>query len=505
MIRMIIVEDEPLMNEYLAGCLEWNKFGILLCGVFFNGKAAYDFLQENEIDIVVTDIKMPVMDGLTLISKLAPVQPHLKFIIISGYNDFHMVKDAFKLGATDYVLKTEFEPETFQRLLTKLIANLSPTYEQDGISPAMREVQLRQFFWGSHGGKSLPPTMRIQPGEPLAVAVLRILNYDTIITNQWNVEKELMKYGLSNCIEEILEGAQTGEFFFNTYDEIIFLLPDMKESEQAALLRMLDQLFTVMKVNFGLRIACGVCQPEQKDDLKTQYQKAVSALEYTFIEGLSRPVLYRAICKNCDLLHTAQLYQEADDCIKAFDFETIMQQVERVEAARPTPEAVAGVVDYYKKLLLRLLGSANSYGFEEHRSFHEITGELYTAHDYVAVIRDVVLQLSGKKTYQNVIISQVQDYIQKNFSRNITLQLLAKEFNFDYTDLSRRFQKVTGKSFRSFLTEVRLNEAMELIRTTDFKLVEISSMVGYNNYENFSRSFKKKFKKWPNEIRKADT
>ena len=201
MIRMIIVEDEPLMNEYLAGCLEWNKFGILLCGVFFNGKAAYDFLQENEIDIVVTDIKMPVMDGLTLISKLAPVQPHLKFIIISGYNDFHMVKDAFKLGATDYVLKTEFEPETFQRLLTKLIANLSPTYEQDGISPAMREVQLRQFFWGSRGGKSLPPTMRIQPGEPLAVAVLRILNYDTIITNQWNVEKELMKYGLSNCIE----------------------------------------------------------------------------------------------------------------------------------------------------------------------------------------------------------------------------------------------------------------------------------------------------------------
>lgn len=104
-----------------------------------------------------------------------------------------------------------------------------------------------------------------------------------------------------------------------------------------------------------------------------------------------------------------------------------------------------------------------------------------------------------------MIISQVQDYIQKNFSRNITLQLLAKEFNFDYTDLSRRFQKVTGKSFRSFLTEVRLNEAMELIRTTDFKLVEISSMVGYNNYENFSRSFKKKFKKWPNEIRKADT
>lgn len=505
MVKMIIVEDEPLMNEYLSNCLEWHKFGILLCGVFYNGQTAYDFLQSNSVDIVVTDIKMPVMDGLTLIKQLSSEQTHLKFIIVSSYNDFHMVKDAFKLGVSDYILKTEFEPETFQEILIRLIEGLSPSYEANGISPAMREMSLRQYFWGSVGSR---PSVHI-PGfyaeQPHEIAVLRILNYETVITDQWNTEKELMKYGLSNCIEELLEKPEVGVFFFNTYDEIIFFFSAAEQQKNKALASVIERLYTVMQVHFGLAVACGICSPERGVDQKQQYQRAVAALEYTFICGLSEPIRYDAIIAFCDTPNTFSLFQQAESAVKAFDNKTVMQCLETAKQWQPSTSALNMVKEFYKKLLLLVLSLSGSYGVEMSRSFEVLTRELWTAQDYIQTICELCSQLFGKKTHLSVMIDRVCDYIKKNYARNITLQLLAKEFHFDYTDLSRRFHQVTGKSFRQFLTEVRLNEAMELIQTTDFKLVEIASMVGYNNYENFNRSFKKEFKKSPNEIRKAET
>ncbi len=505
MVKMIIVEDEPLMNEYLSGCLEWHKFGILLCGVFFNGQTAYEFLEQNQIDIVVTDIKMPGLDGLSLISRVTAEQPHVKFVIISSYDDFHMVKEAFLLGVSDYILKTEFEPESFQKILVKLIEGMSPSREQNGITPAMRELQLRQFFWGSIGSKMSLAIPGFEPDRPHEIAVLRILNYDTVIKNQWNVEKELMKYGLSNCIEEILETFKVGHFFFNTYDEIIFLFSTEAERETDPLTQVMEKLYTVMHVNFGLTIACGFCRPSAELDVKRQYQRAVMALEYTFIFGLQQPVLYDDICSYCDEIDATQLFKEAEKAISLFDYDALTQRLAEAEAWHPSSADLPIVRDFYKKLLLLVFGVSGEQSQGINRSFEELTGSLWTAQDYAETIREFSLQLFGKKTYSAVVIGKVQDYIRKNYSRNITLQLLAQEFHFDYTDLSRRFQKITGKSFRRFLSEVRLNEAMQPIQTTDFKLVEISSMVGYNNYENFSRSFKKQFQKWPNEIRKAET
>lgn len=98
------------------------------------------------------------------------------------------------------------------------------------------------------------------------------------------------------------------------------------------------------------------------------------------------------------------------------------------------------------------------------------------------------------------IIFKIQKYVKKNFSKNITLESIASEFDIDYKKLSRRFLKQTGISLKKYIIEVRMQEAMHLITQTDYFLHEIANMVGYSNYESFSRSFYNYFGKWPKAV-----
>lgn len=95
------------------------------------------------------------------------------------------------------------------------------------------------------------------------------------------------------------------------------------------------------------------------------------------------------------------------------------------------------------------------------------------------------------------IVTLVQKYVNSNYHKELSLFVVASDFNINYSTLSRLFNRKIGKSFIAYLTEMRMNAAVKLMKTTDYKLYEIAEMVGYSNYEHFSRVFKKTYGKWP--------
>ena len=119
MSKMIIAEDENLIIDYLYRCIDTEALGITEIFKCSNGEVALNLIKNNDIDIVLTDINMPKMDGLELIKRAKLLYSDVKFIIISGYDDFHLVKEAFKLGVCDYILKSELVVDE----LTKIINN----------------------------------------------------------------------------------------------------------------------------------------------------------------------------------------------------------------------------------------------------------------------------------------------------------------------------------------------------------------------------------------------
>lgn len=125
MNRLVIVEDEPYMADFLENYIDWDKINIKVEAVLDNGIDGLDAIKELCPDIVITDIKMPQMDGLTMIKNIIREGIESKIVILSSYSEFHMVKEAFKLGISDYILKSEIDEETLTRVLVKLINSIS--------------------------------------------------------------------------------------------------------------------------------------------------------------------------------------------------------------------------------------------------------------------------------------------------------------------------------------------------------------------------------------------
>lgn len=504
MIKLIIVEDEPLMNEYIVNCIDYSKFGIEQIGTFFNGESAYEFICKNKVDIVITDIQMPRMDGLELISKTLEKYAETKFIVLSNFDDFHMVKQAFKYGATDYILKTDFEPKVFTKVLMDIISTKIPK-QTDKLGIAIRETALKQFFWDDLKTNHLN-NMRFRPDDKLFVCVVKLINYDVIIKNEWNTKKELMKFGLSNCFDEILDEFGDGEFFFNDYDEIVFLFSASLHSPHESSIRgFFERIFEILSVNFSITASAGICDNNNVSSLKEQHQLAVKASEYSFIYGKNKLIEHSLISNFHDTVDTAKITKGFDDLVNSFKFDELFEMLEELGTLKPDYMYIPSLRAFYRFALNHLIKLSETY---ETTGISELLTSVHADIDSIDELNGVMLnalrQLSASLTHSDIAIMQIQNYIYKNYSQDITLQFLAKQFLFNYSDLSRRFRKATGMSFSKFLINIRLEEAMRLINTTDYRFSQIASMVGYNNYENFSRAFKNKYKKWPNEFRKGD-
>lgn len=117
MYNILIVDDDNLIREDLKTMTDWQKYGFQIIGDVSNGAQALNFIQFHDVDIIITDICMPIMDGVELIKTVKSIKPHIKFIVISNYDDFKYVKDAMKYGASDYILKYEIEEDNLLHLL----------------------------------------------------------------------------------------------------------------------------------------------------------------------------------------------------------------------------------------------------------------------------------------------------------------------------------------------------------------------------------------------------
>ena len=504
MIKLIIAEDEPLMNEYIANCIDYSSLGIEMAGRFFNGKSAYEFLLKNKADIVITDIQMSQMDGLELISRTLEIYPEIKFIVLSNFDDFHMVKQAFKFGATDYILKTDFEPKVYTKLLSDLIQTQIPNQTKK-LNSAIKEVALKQFFWdGVYSDKS--DTMRINLKDNMFVIVIQLINYDKIIKTQWDTQKELMKFGLSNLLNEILEEFGGGEFFFNDYDEIVFIFSAEEHGpHERAVRELFENIFEILSNKFSLSIAAGICDKFIGSPLKEQYQMALEASDYYFIYGKDMLVEHSVIQNKNDVININELTKEIEDAVNGLRFDALSGIINILGNMKPSHSYLTHLRNLYKTIANHLTELSKTYEIPQICDLlDDINTDTESQRELTDKLTYATNEFSSILTHSDTAILQVQNYIYQNYSQDITLQFLAKQFLFNYSDLSRRFRKATGMSFTKFLINIRLEEAMKLICTTDYKFSKIASMVGYNNYENFSRAFKSKYKKWPNEFRKGD-
>lgn len=532
MLRMILVEDEPLVRIAFKSFMDWEASGFSIIGEFVNGQDALQQIDKLKPDIVVTDIMMPVMDGLQLIKETNRRGANILFLVLSSYDEFPLVKEAYNLGIYDYVLKTEMKPELLAELFARVKAHIAITRQTnmqtinsiklvEQNKKSLREAYFKELIWGGVASSGNVPLetgqldLRLQPRN-IFVSKMNIDNFSFVERKYGEDSLQLLVFTMLNCIEEISNEYDIGDAFANSPNEYIIIFSFNKGSSEKAFKETLwnyhRRLTSVLKQYLNVSVSCGISDIMQSGyhGLFNQYKQACWALDYKFFKGNNSLIWYEEVAGlSADLDF---LKMERIERLKGFLGNPDMKKLSALlteilfTGDNLHPKSISWIKLFYESYIAILIDYA----------YRRQSGEKFTQllDDYMRLKEPDTLDLLNEQLEQflravceethgeSYLVRQTKQYIYRNYPSPISLAEVAGSLNISEGHLSRIFSEQTGQSFVKYLVRVRIEKAKEYLSTTHLRIYEVAEKVGYSSTEHFSRSFKEVTGKSPKEYLK---
>lgn len=514
MYKVLIVDDEMYARSGVKLLVEKNYGRIAQVYEASDGIEALELSLRIKPDIIVTDIRMPHMDGLEFCAQIKDVLPDTRLVILSGYTDFTYARKAIWLNVEDYLTKPIFPQELntiFGRLFQELDQEKEARYAQNG-SPDQIAV-MTDLITGDLSGKSLlmneylcyqlPISLNVQGIAVIGGETIRYFdNFEYYTMNQKKLLKEaetaftelfgknalVFPHG-SQIIVSFCSGETAGICLSKVHDGIsrLFALADSIQ----------------ITLNAGISIGSGI-------DVRNCYQQAHEALLNSYFLGRQNAVPYT------DTNDWRKNYQTMKESIirslKPFRPE------ELTDIARRYFTSCEGMTqDYYicKQFLhvfLCELEQSDLYIldptiFAQIPALFPPNGSRDRYLKHLSGLFQAVSQnlWDTQAKDRNTFIRKIEQYIQEHYSEKLTLSTLSERFALSPNYLCSLFKTKTGLTFIDYLNTVRIENAAALLSTTDHLTYEIAAMVGYSDYRYFSQIFKKLMSITPTEYRKQNT
>lgn len=532
MYKVLVVDDEDMIREGIASGVPWAELGFEVSGQAVNGVEAIGLIKKNTPDVVLTDIRMPKMDGIELIEYLSTNCARIKIIIISGYSDIEYFKSAINNRVFGYLLKPteygEFE-KVFKDVKEVLDEERKKKEEYDKLKkclieslPYMRERFLNQLIKGYYTDiKQISDKLKFyeirQDYGELAVVILDIDNY-FVITNGYSEEvKELLRLSVILEANNVFGEKRLGIFFTGSNDEIIGIC-DLKNGYNAivpALKEVQKRIYDYknVTVSAGVGDKCA-----DMANIGLSYRQAVQAIKQKVFIGSESIIFFSDInVMDCpdyqpylfdnERLINAVFYKKEEELPRFLDDVFSQFESKRVkkydDIDRLCMEMLFIVARHAMQYNIKLEEILEARGTTYSDVYHY--DSLPNKKKYISDILTEVHRKVGQIRNDNVsnIIGVIIDYLDKNFSDNsLSLDTAAGIANKNPAYISYLFKNVTGKNFTEYVTELRINKAKELLSDVRIKLYEISTMVGYADASHFTKIFKKYTGLIPSEYRR---
>lgn len=520
MMTVLIADDDSTMRISLKTLVAWQEHGYQVIGEVADGKAALDICRRQCPDILITDMKMPEMDGIALLHALKEENLTPYIVVLSGYDDFHLVRDAMRLGAADYLLKLELEPCRLLELLSAAQPREQP--EPNRISSAEQERLLRelishfyinenQFEQQLHEAGIVFPDTQIWCMLVKADAIYRFEEVSdedcyTLQLSIRNIAEEIINDGMT----AYFVGGKTGELYVYAYPhEEYRSIPDFVQSIAGRLQEMLLRYLDIPCV-IGLSQSGSAAH-----ELSESARAASTAVQYRFwtedtvLEaGKQIPKLLKD--RDADVELQAQIitaFTALDDDAVRVVFDCMQ---EKLWCSTALPEMTQAAVELYsgiREAVARLGQQAENILPNSMKSVREILEmqSIGTLKQWIdALQKDVLtfIRSSRENTEHNPIVYRVCSMIGEMFSDDISIQQIAAELELSPGYLSALLKKHTGKNFTEYVTGVRIEHAKQLLKQTNEKIYSIAVQTGFSDQYYFSRIFKRITGTTPGEWRK---
>jgi two-component system response regulator YesN len=493
MLRIMIVDDEPVIRFGIKASVDWNQEGYQVTGDFANGAEALEMMKSEPCDILITDIKMPVMDGLELTRRALELNPQLKVILVSSYNDFDYVREGLKLGVVDYILKPTLQPEELLQVVKKCEEEIRKELQVEhalmGIKASEMERKrkrceqgLKRFLTGD--SQDLPEGSYPEWLHEAYTAVHVLLHRMPAMEEMYGYLH--LSIARDALVERFYGLVPKGVIFSVSEKELFFLIPRSGHVEIE-----LAGLQGEMEKAAGIDVSFGYAYGEGIRTVKESFQRSAAACQMMFFRGKGIYADRTAAAgeAECDLpnllppiteLHDEQLQTIVDRWRERWKYGGKSPRVLKEEACRVLSVMFKQTADPYA-----LVESFDLLFQSE--SLDELCARLMEQVDE--------LRKHGWEKAEEIDskspVAQAIEYIRSHYTETITLQQVADHVHVSKNYFSILFKQTTGQNFIDYLINLRIERAKELLMTTELKVYEVAEQSGFNDTKYFSKLFKK--------------
>ncbi len=522
MLKVFLVEDEFVVREGIKNNIDWASNGYEFCGEASDGELAFPMIQKTKPDIVITDIRMPFMDGLELSKLIKKELPQIEIIILTGHGEFEYAKEAIKLGIAEYLLKPINGEELLSevdRVALKIEEHRKEREIREKYIKEMEENSLKErkdlFQYLVTGNKSMSELLGL--AERLEMD-LSAMWYNIVLLKFQSRNHAHDEYSGSLIeIEQKLDSINDHEnhvlvFDRNLEGKALLFKADSKEDLIQLQESIIKKIEAVMKEYEHVRYFGGIGVPVNRlRELPVSFERASHAFAHRYLVEESR------------ILNSSEMKQSVYSDETDFDINEVSpKQLDRSKIREflktgDREEAIYFVEEFFRDLRTNAMKSVmfrqyiimDAYfcvidfleGLQIPKSEIEpldITSGILqneeAAMSYVVKIIAKALELRDKTASNRYgdVVDEIMAYIEKNYAdEELSLNLLASHVNFSPNHLSMVFSQQTGQTLIKYVTDYRMNKAKELLRCTNKKSSIVSMEVGYKDPHYFSYLFKK--------------
>lgn len=535
-IKVFLVENEMVIRRGIKNSIDWEKEGYIFCGEASDGELAYPMIIKEKPDILITDIRMPFMDGLELCKLVKKELPNIKILILSGYDEFDYAKEAIRLGVTEYLLKPISSGKLLEALNGVSESIRREKEDKDLVRKYMEEMREnteheKQKFFEQMIAGNLSMADALETGKKyemnLSAGMYNLLLFRFTLGEENRKSGELLGEA-EYAIEKLTERLEyVFEFQRGVEGWAFLLMADNEEQMSERVKELSKDLEEIMKNYSTIAYFGGIGQPVARlRELEESFREAERALAARFTMELNRII-------SVEDIRMAQNVDTLDD-IEITSFGEIEKTRTMLEKFlnNGAEDEIDEFVDVYinelpeenlKSVLMRQYIIMDAYivmmSFCE--KIEGIEGEMQAQSEELKNSMKTIQTLEEIKNYIRMLLKKIigvrdtisgrrysdiieiaKDQIRKTYmSDEISLNTIAAEVGMSPSYFSSIFSKEMGKTFVEYLTEIRMDRAKELLMCSSMKTSEIGYEVGYKDPHYFSYIFKKTQNCTPKEFR----
>lgn len=511
MYKVLIVDDEVLVRIGLKNTIDWESIGFTVVGEASNGEQGYAQFLKLQPDVVITDIKMPKKDGLWLTERIHKEQKSTRILVLTCYDEFHYARTALKNGATDYILKSEIVDDE----LIDLMKTIKNALDEEGKSnpdsnpKTVNHNAIKRSLLNDLIKVKFELDPKIQERFTQQHFELENTKYVFLyLENKLNGtdnSKQISETAINLFIDQL--NAKNIAYLFNGYmDEHMFLIAS-NELTLTLIHRILNAVQNGVNQYFGISLnflytnAFG-----EISEMKHQYESLMERVELLFYTSKEQPLI--------DNIEHIKIQNANNQLLKNEYMPRFIDAIGQ-ESLPLAQTLFLEIFDVFKSknytprmlklFVTQLFGELYNvfqYVFDapeialSYSSFHELV--LKATH--IDSLREIVMHLLGQivhelryihKHQSRHVIKRAINFIEHNYDQNISLEDVAKVINLSKQYVCNIFKKETGQNLSTYINQIRIEKAKQLLLNPANSNKDIYAMVGYSNQQYFTRVFKK--------------